>query len=101
MDIDRPEISRAFTNVGKAQAAKTAIEFLGEELIGKQARLDEIMYRKLEHGETVDPQFALQLWMQKWAIWQFMVKLLQTMKTGEGSARLIAPFMDIEGEING
>lgn len=101
MALETPEVSRAFHNIAKAQAAKQAMEFLDEELFGKQRDLDNIMFQKLSRGEVIDPQFAVQLWMQKWAMWQLMVKLLQVMKSGDSSSRIIAPWMNGEGEGNG
>lgn len=96
MPLENPATARAFSALAKAEAAKQALDFLGDDLGGKQHALDLQIFSKLERGEVVDPQLALQVFLQKWAVWQFMHKLLGTLKTGEGAARVLTPVL--EGE---
>lgn len=92
--LETPDAARALRDLSRAQAAKAAIDFLGDELFGKQQQIDLAVFRKLEAGEPIDPQWALQMWMEKWAVWQFQSRLMKTLKSGEGAARTLAPMME-------
>lgn len=94
--IDTPEVRRAFDHIARAKKAAQAVEFIGDDLIGKQHSLDMVAFNQLNSGQVLDPQLAVQLFTQKWAIWSLSQRLLSALNGGEAASRIVAPMMTEE-----
>lgn len=95
--MESPTIQRAFTALSGANAAKAALDLLGEELLGRQRALDLSVFTRLESGQVVTADEALQIIHQKYAVWKIVRSLEQKLRAGQGAARVLGPMMD-EGE---
>lgn len=92
--LESPIVSRAFTTLSKAQAAKAAMELLEDDLFGKQRALDLAIFTKIERGIPVTPEEAYQVIFQKYAIWNVLKSLTQKLKAGSGAAEILRPVME-------
>lgn len=103
MTLETPTVLHAIESLTKAKSAAAAVTYLGDDLLLKQRRIDLKVFVKLQNGDSLDPQLALQFWMQKWAVWQLQQELMQQLKMGEAAGRVLAPMMnqqegeDVEG----
>lgn len=95
--IDDPRVSDAYRRLGQSQQAKGVFDLLGDELVGMQSRLDAGMFTRLERGDIITAEEALQYIHQKHAHWSFMRRLEQKLEGGVSAARQLEPYMN-EGE---
>lgn len=63
----------------KGQSAGAVLSHLGPTLDQHEAEIDRRVYAKLQAGDTLDPQAAVQFWMEKFSIH----KLRKTLQTQE------------------
>lgn len=82
-----PRLGRALDAIAKGKQAQATFQFLEEYLLGRQRQLD----RELFEASTDKWDGIVR---QKLEAHRFVMNLMQLMKAGEGSARLLTPMME-------
>lgn len=77
---------------GKAAAHLHAT--LEDEFARQQKAIDDRVYQQLAKGETIDPQAALQAWIEKHAIHKLERKLLQRARAGQSASEHLRGELD-------
>ena len=84
------QIDKDFSRVQQGKAARTLVDFLGKELDRLDREADKRIYRMLKLREAVDPQLALQVFMEKYAMHKLAQDLLKLMRAGESAGERIS-----------
>lgn len=84
------QIDKDFRHVQQGKAARGLADFLGAELDRLDREADKRIYRLLMRNEAVDPQLALQVFLEKYAMHKLAQDLLKLMRAGESAGERIS-----------
>ena len=73
------------------QTAMTARALIEEILAGAESRIDAKIFRTLRAGETLDPQLAIQSWIEKSAINDLRRALSTKERKGQHASKALEP----------
>ncbi len=88
------DLDRDVVRMQRGQAAGAVRTALDMEIAERQAQIDKSVYALIRSGEILDPQRAVQLWMEKAALARLMHDLERKEKVGQGAAKRIKPAME-------
>lgn len=88
MSLEDPRLGRALGAVQKGKEAALVYQYLEEYFEGRQRKLDSELFNAPEE------EWA-NIVRRKIEVYAFLQHLAQQMKAGEGSARLLAPLMEL------
>lgn len=87
------EMGRAISSVNTGKEASHALEFIGSHIYEQSAKIDAGVFAELARNGKLEPEFAVQMWIQKFSLSTMVETLSQKKKTGESAAKQAAKFL--------
>lgn len=92
---DAARVEQDLGRVADGQAAGRLAESLAPEFERRHRAIEKKIYDRLAAGQVVDPQLALQCWIEKYELARLERELVHRQRRGERSAERVGPHMTV------
>ena len=82
--------AKQMEKMAQGKAAERILEFMGEFVVAELGRIEARVFKLIEAEEYLDPNIAVQAWIQYHAVEQLPKKLRRQMKDGQQAAKKLA-----------
>lgn len=87
MNNEDQKVERDINTLNRSKRAQMLLEELEDELTARERSVKESVFQELQLGEKLDPQYAVQKWLELWSIHRIRTGLTAKVQAGNAASK--------------